>query len=62
MNVFDGPVQYDWVMWADCDAFFMDPGRTIDSVQEILMKIEEMMPKFSNLIEKFILEAAALKS
>ena len=33
-NVFDGmygtPPQ--WVMWADCDALFMDPERTIDSV------------------------------
>eukprot|EP00434_Breviolum_minutum_P025517 symbB.v1.2.022547.t1/scaffold2009.1/size92556/6 len=24
--------RYDWVLWIDCDAFFMDPGRTIDSV------------------------------
>lgn len=24
--------KYDWVIWMDCDAFFMDPGRTIDSV------------------------------
>ncbi|CAE7879525.1 unnamed protein product, partial [Symbiodinium necroappetens] len=24
--------KYDWVLWMDCDAFFMDPGRTIDSV------------------------------
>jgi len=23
---------YDWVLWMDCDAFFMDPSRTIDSV------------------------------
>lgn len=23
---------YDWVLWMDCDAFFMDPRRTIDSV------------------------------
>lgn len=23
---------YDWVLWMDCDAFFMDPQRTIDSV------------------------------
>eukprot|EP00435_Cladocopium_sp_Y103_P045599 s1919_g13.t1 len=23
---------YDWVLWMDCDAFFMDPKRTIDSV------------------------------
>ncbi|CAJ1409751.1 unnamed protein product [Effrenium voratum] len=23
---------YDWVLWIDCDAFFMDPTRTIDSV------------------------------
>jgi len=24
--------KYDWVLWMDCDAFFMDPARTIDSV------------------------------
>ncbi|CAE7219897.1 unnamed protein product, partial [Symbiodinium microadriaticum] len=24
--------RFDWVLWIDCDAFFMDPGRTIDSV------------------------------
>ncbi|CAK9077307.1 unnamed protein product [Durusdinium trenchii] len=24
--------KYDWALWMDCDAFFMDPGRTIDSV------------------------------
>ncbi|CAE8643482.1 unnamed protein product [Polarella glacialis] len=24
--------KYDWVLWMDCDAFFMDPERTIDSV------------------------------
>eukprot|EP00927_Polykrikos_kofoidii_P023644 TRINITY_DN21710_c0_g1_i1.p1 TRINITY_DN21710_c0_g1~~TRINITY_DN21710_c0_g1_i1.p1 ORF type:complete len:545 (-),score=81.26 TRINITY_DN21710_c0_g1_i1:137-1654(-) len=24
--------RYDWVLWMDCDAFFMDPSRTIDSV------------------------------
>lgn len=24
--------KYDWVLWMDCDAFFMDPLRTIDSV------------------------------
>lgn len=24
--------RYDWVIWMDCDAFFMDPGRTLDSV------------------------------
>ncbi|CAE8741807.1 unnamed protein product, partial [Polarella glacialis] len=24
--------KYDWVLWMDCDAFFMDPQRTIDSV------------------------------
>lgn len=31
-NVFDGPEKYDWVLWADCDAFFMEPERTIDSI------------------------------
>lgn len=37
-NVFDGNgkvnpgVAPDWVLWADCDALFMDPERTIDSV------------------------------
>ena len=20
---------YDWVLWIDCDAFFMDPGRLL---------------------------------
>lgn len=24
--------RYDWVLWMDCDAFFMDPLRTIDSL------------------------------
>lgn len=23
---------YDWILWMDCDAFFMEPARTIDSV------------------------------
>ena len=33
-NVFDGEfgTPPDWVLWADCDALFMDPERTIDSV------------------------------
>lgn len=31
-NVMDSPVGYDWVLWADCDAFFMDPERTVDSI------------------------------
>jgi len=31
-NVMDGPENYDWVLWADCDAFFMDPERTVDSI------------------------------
>lgn len=31
-NVLDSPVGYDWVLWADCDAFFMDPERTLDSI------------------------------
>jgi len=31
-NVFDSQEGYDWVLWADCDAFFMDPERTIDSI------------------------------
>lgn len=24
--------EYDWVLWMDCDAFFMEPTRTIDSI------------------------------
>mmetsp|Transcript_28716 Transcript_28716/g.79042 ORF Transcript_28716/g.79042 Transcript_28716/m.79042 type:complete len:480 (-) Transcript_28716:3-1442(-) len=24
--------RYEWVLWIDCDAFFMDPTRTIDNV------------------------------
>mmetsp|Transcript_171 Transcript_171/g.385 ORF Transcript_171/g.385 Transcript_171/m.385 type:complete len:471 (-) Transcript_171:174-1586(-) len=31
-NVFDMDANYDWVLWADCDAFFMDPERTLDSI------------------------------
>lgn len=31
-NVLDGPEKYDWVLWVDCDAFFMEPERTIDSI------------------------------
>lgn len=31
-NVMDMPQGYDWVLWADCDAFFMEPERTIDSI------------------------------
>ncbi|CAD7946715.1 unnamed protein product [Amoebophrya sp. A120] len=31
-NVFDSENAPDWVMWADCDALYMDPERTIDSV------------------------------
>ena len=27
--------KHSWVMWMDCDAFFMDPERTIDSVIEM---------------------------
>merc|ERR1719253_938506 len=34
-NVFDGPDAPDWVLWADCDALFMDPERTIDSVVQM---------------------------
>ena len=34
-NVLDGPVHYEWVLWTDCDAFFMDPLRTLDSVIEM---------------------------
>jgi hypothetical protein len=30
-NVFDDPT-VDWAIWMDCDAFFMDPERTLDSV------------------------------
>jgi len=30
-NVMDRGL-HDWVLWMDCDAFFMDPERTIDSV------------------------------
>lgn len=26
---------YEWVFWADCDALFMDPERTIDSIIEM---------------------------
>jgi hypothetical protein len=28
-NILD---KYDWVLWADCDALFMDPQRTLDSI------------------------------
>lgn len=31
-NVLDAAPGYDWVLWADCDAFFMDPERTLDSI------------------------------
>ncbi|CAJ1327159.1 unnamed protein product [Effrenium voratum] len=31
-NVMEQQPSYDWVLWIDCDAFFMEPGRTIDSV------------------------------
>ena len=44
MNVFDGPVKYDWVMWIDCDAFFMDPERTIDSVVMAYAGIPGLLP------------------
>jgi len=27
--------QYEWVLWMDCDAFFMEPTRTIDSIIEM---------------------------
>jgi len=27
--------RYDWVLWIDCDALFMEPSRTIDSVVNI---------------------------
>lgn len=27
--------KYDWIIWMDCDAFFMDPVRTLDSVIEM---------------------------
>ena len=44
MNVFDGSVKYDWVMWIDCDAFFMDPERTIDSVVMAYAGIPGLLP------------------
>ncbi|CEM19427.1 unnamed protein product [Vitrella brassicaformis CCMP3155] len=28
----DAPHKHTWVLWLDCDAFFMDPHRTIDSI------------------------------
>ena len=28
-NILD---KYDWVLWSDCDALFMDPQRTLDSI------------------------------
>ncbi|CAK8992169.1 unnamed protein product [Durusdinium trenchii] len=31
-NILEQTPRYDWVLWIDCDALFMDPGRTIDSV------------------------------
>mmetsp|Transcript_67372 Transcript_67372/g.147641 ORF Transcript_67372/g.147641 Transcript_67372/m.147641 type:complete len:466 (-) Transcript_67372:28-1425(-) len=31
-NILEQVPRYDWILWIDCDAFFMDPGRTIDSV------------------------------
>ncbi|CAL1142580.1 unnamed protein product [Cladocopium goreaui] len=31
-NILEQRPRYDWILWIDCDAFFMDPGRTIDSV------------------------------
>jgi len=31
-NVLDLPAGYDWVLWADCDAYFMDPERSLDSI------------------------------
>jgi hypothetical protein len=36
-NVFDGAHGEvpDWVLWADCDAIFMEPERTIDSIIEM---------------------------
>lgn len=33
-NVMDSH-QYAWILWLDCDAFFMDPVRTIDSIIEM---------------------------
>eukprot|EP00397_Hematodinium_sp_SG-2012_P046992 GEMP01053281.1.p1 GENE.GEMP01053281.1~~GEMP01053281.1.p1 ORF type:complete len:307 (+),score=52.63 GEMP01053281.1:77-997(+) len=33
-NVMTGPDPPDWVLWADCDAFFMNATRTLDSVIE----------------------------
>eukprot|EP00929_Paragymnodinium_shiwhaense_P064558 TRINITY_DN32346_c0_g2_i2.p1 TRINITY_DN32346_c0_g2~~TRINITY_DN32346_c0_g2_i2.p1 ORF type:complete len:502 (-),score=124.78 TRINITY_DN32346_c0_g2_i2:154-1659(-) len=27
--------RYEWVLWIDCDGFFMEPSRTIDSVIEM---------------------------
>ncbi|KAF4662523.1 alpha-1,6-mannosyltransferase [Perkinsus chesapeaki] len=39
-NVMDSEDRPDWVMWMDCDAFYMDPLRTIDSV--IRMDREEL--------------------
>jgi hypothetical protein len=29
---------HKWVLWMDCDAFFMDPARTIDSVVQMYTK------------------------
>lgn len=33
-NVLEFP-DYSWILWADCDAFFTDPERTIDSIIEM---------------------------
>jgi len=34
-NVLEATPRYDWVLWIDCDAFFMEPTRTIDSVVQM---------------------------
>ena len=68
-NVFDGPDPPTWVLWADCDALFMDPERTLDSIIHMytanqtnpLVRKPNTEPQIYEMVDSFLNRATVEK-